>query len=126
MRQIRKTFLRGRSGTCCANILANKAIRIRAAVPEQHALGSGFIIDPAGYIATNNHVVDGAREISVTLSDGNKYPAKVIGRDSRRTLPCSKSKRENHCPTSRSVTPIRSMKATGSSLWAIPMVSAGL
>jgi serine protease Do len=53
---------------------------------EQHAAGSGFIIDPAGYIVTNNHVVDGAREVSVTLTDGNKYKAKVIGRDAKTDL----------------------------------------
>jgi serine protease Do len=53
---------------------------------EQHALGSGFIIDPAGYIVTNNHVVDGAHEVSVTLTDGNKYKAKVVGRDSKTDL----------------------------------------
>ena len=51
--------------------------------PEEHALGSGFIIDPAGYIVTNNHVVDGAHDISVTLTDGNKYSAKVVGRDAK-------------------------------------------
>jgi len=56
------------------------------AVPEQHALGSGFIVDPAGYIVTNNHVVDGARDVSVTLTDGNKYKAKVIGRDAKTDL----------------------------------------
>ena len=53
---------------------------------EQHALGSGFIIDPAGYIVTNNHVVDGAHDVSVTLTDGNKYQAKVIGRDAKTDL----------------------------------------
>src|SRR5580658_10493461 len=56
------------------------------AMPEQHALGSGFIVDPAGYIVTNNHVVDGAHDISVTLGDGNKYVAKVIGRDQKTDL----------------------------------------
>ncbi|MGZ5929997.1 MAG: DegQ family serine endoprotease [Rhizomicrobium sp.] len=55
-------------------------------MPEQRAAGSGFIIDPAGYIVTNNHVVDGAREVSVTLTDGNKYKAKVIGRDAKTDL----------------------------------------
>ena len=54
--------------------------------PAQHALGSGFIVDPAGYIVTNNHVVDGAHEVSVTLTDGNKYKAKVIGRDAKTDL----------------------------------------
>lgn len=53
---------------------------------EQHALGSGFIIDPAGYIVTNNHVVDGAHDISVTLTDGNKYKGTVVGRDAKTDL----------------------------------------
>lgn len=54
--------------------------------PEQRGQGSGFIIDPDGYIVTNNHVVDGAREVSVTLTDGDKYTAKVIGRDDKTDL----------------------------------------
>jgi len=45
------------------------------------ALGSGFIIDPAGYIATNNHVIDGADEITVTLHDGRQLKAKLVGAD---------------------------------------------
>jgi serine protease Do len=53
---------------------------------EQRALGSGFIVDPTGYIVTNNHVVDGAHLVSVTLTDGRKYKAKVIGRDSKTDL----------------------------------------
>jgi serine protease Do len=51
-----------------------------------HALGSGFIVDPAGYIITNNHVVDGASKITVKLDDGQTYPAKVIGRDAKTDL----------------------------------------
>lgn len=54
--------------------------------PEQRALGSGFIIDAAGYIVTNNHVIDGAREISITLNDGSKHRAKIIGRDDQTDL----------------------------------------
>jgi serine protease Do len=53
---------------------------------EQRALGSGFIVDPAGYIVTNNHVVDGAHAVSVTLTDGKKYKAKVIGHDAKTDL----------------------------------------
>jgi serine protease Do len=45
------------------------------------SLGSGFVINSAGYIVTNNHVVDGASEIRVTLSDGREFSAKVLGRD---------------------------------------------
>jgi serine protease Do len=54
--------------------------------PEQRAQGSGFVIDPAGYIVTNNHVVDGAREVTVTTTDGTEYKAKVIGRDEKTDL----------------------------------------
>ncbi len=46
-------------------------------------LGSGFIIDSNGTILTNYHVVDGAEKISVTLSDGKNYDAKVIGKDQK-------------------------------------------
>jgi serine protease Do len=49
----------------------------------QRSLGSGFIIDKAGYILTNRHVVEGADEISVTLSTNRDYQAKLIGRDAR-------------------------------------------
>src|SRR5712672_2532212 len=45
------------------------------------SLGSGFIIDPAGYVVTNNHVIDGADEITVTMDDGSTYKAKLVGRD---------------------------------------------
>lgn len=43
--------------------------------------GSGVIISVDGYIMTNNHVIDGADELEVTLNDNRKFPAKVIGRD---------------------------------------------
>ena len=48
----------------------------------QRGLGTGFIIDKDGYILTNNHVAEGADEITVTLSDNKEYKAKVIGLDS--------------------------------------------
>ncbi len=47
------------------------------------ARGSGFIIDADGTIITNNHVVRGAKSVTVTLDDGTELPAKVIGRDAR-------------------------------------------
>jgi serine protease Do len=50
------------------------------------SLGSGFIIDPAGYIVTNNHVIEGADEITVILSDGSSLPAKLIGTDEKTDL----------------------------------------
>ncbi|MGN6515072.1 MAG: DegQ family serine endoprotease [Rhizomicrobium sp.] len=50
------------------------------------SLGSGFIIDPNGIIVTNNHVVEDADEITVTLNDGTALPAKLIGRDDKTDL----------------------------------------
>jgi serine protease Do len=47
----------------------------------QEALGSGFVIDPAGYIVTNNHVIDGATSVTVTFQDGTILPASVVGAD---------------------------------------------
>jgi serine protease Do len=52
----------------------------RGAVTGQ---GSGFFISPDGYAVTNNHVVDGADKVEVTMDDGKTYSAKVIGTDPR-------------------------------------------
>lgn len=45
------------------------------------ALGSGFIIDPSGYIVTNAHLVKNAQAITVMLQDGTHHPARIIGQD---------------------------------------------
>jgi len=52
----------------------------RNAVPVEGA-GSGFVIDPRGYVLTNYHVVQGAQTIEVTLGDRSQYPGKFIGAD---------------------------------------------
>jgi len=50
------------------------------------SLGSGFIIDPSGYIVTNNHVIDNAEQITVTFADNTTMPAKLVGRDEKTDL----------------------------------------
>lgn len=48
---------------------------------EGRSLGSGFVISAAGHVVTNNHVVENASEITVTFSNGDEYPAEVMGTD---------------------------------------------
>src|SRR5215472_11054987 len=50
------------------------------------SLGSGFVIDPTGYIVTNNHVIEDSDQITVSLQDHTELPAKVIGRDAKTDL----------------------------------------
>jgi serine protease Do len=45
------------------------------------ALGSGFIIDPGGYVVTDDHVVENAEAVTVVVQDSTEYPARIIGRD---------------------------------------------
>lgn len=49
--------------------------------PKQQGSGSGVIISSDGYIVTNNHVVEGADELTVTLNDNKEYSARIIGAD---------------------------------------------
>jgi len=61
-----------------------KSFRFGQSVPRERverALGSGVIIDSKGVIVTNNHVIDGATEITVVLADRREFPAKLVGRD---------------------------------------------
>ena len=53
---------------------------------EMKGLGSGMLIDPQGHILTNYHVAGGATKIEVTLADGSKYPAKLVGGDPKTDL----------------------------------------
>jgi serine protease Do len=48
---------------------------------RMQSLGSGFIVDPSGIIVTNNHVIEGADEITVTLQDNTTLKATLVGRD---------------------------------------------
>jgi serine protease Do len=63
-----------------------------------HALGSGFIVDPAGYIVTNNHVIKNGTNIEVTLQDGTTLKAKVVGHDDLTDLALLKVDSEHPLP----------------------------
>jgi serine protease Do len=51
--------------------------------PEQGYIGSGFMLSPDGYVMTNAHVVEGADDVTVTLTDKREFKAKIIGSDQR-------------------------------------------
>ncbi len=60
--------------------------RARGDEQASGSLGSGFVIDATGLIVTNNHVIDGAKEISVALQSGRRLKAVVVGRDAKTDL----------------------------------------
>lgn len=59
---------------------------------RNNSLGSGFIIDPAGFIVTNNHVIAEADEVTVTLHDDTTLKAEIVGRDAKTDLAVLKVK----------------------------------
>jgi serine protease Do len=107
------------------NISSSKVVRARTEMPEgmqmdpffrqffgeqgeghfnipkdrrEKALGSGVVVSPEGYILTNNHVVDGATEVRVTLSDKREFQAKVIGTDPKTDVAVLKIEANNLKP----------------------------
>jgi serine protease Do len=73
------------AGPAVVNIsVTAKTARTQMQAPQQapmHGIGSGFIVSADGYILTNAHVVDGAKEVDVKLTDRREFVAKVIGTD---------------------------------------------
>lgn len=64
----------------------------------QQGSGSGVIISPDGYIITNNHVIDNASQLEVTLNDNTKYTASVVGTDPKTDIALLKIESENLFP----------------------------
>jgi serine protease Do len=65
---------------------------------EGRALGSGFFISPGGYIVTNNHVVENAREVTVQLKNGDELEAEIVGTDAQTDLAVIKVKKSGNYP----------------------------
>jgi serine protease Do len=63
------------------------------------SLGSGFVIDPAGYVVTNNHVIEGADDITVILHDDTHLKATLVGRDEKADLALLKVTSEHPLPS---------------------------
>ncbi|MBT2408334.1 MULTISPECIES: S1C family serine protease [unclassified Streptomyces] len=69
-----------------AEQVSPSVVRIDTRTASGQGTGSGVVITAAGEIVTNNHVVSGATEIQVTMSDGKKYSAKIVGTDPDKDL----------------------------------------
>lgn len=67
-------------------MVAGEAGQRSGPMREVSGMGTGVVIDPRGYILTNHHVVDGVRQINVTLSDRRHYIATLVAHDSRTDL----------------------------------------
>jgi serine protease Do len=63
-----------------------------------NSLGSGFVVHPEGYVVTNHHVIDRARQITVELADGRKLPAELISSDAESDLAVLKIEGEGPFP----------------------------
>jgi serine protease Do len=95
------------------------------------ARGSGFIIDADGTIVTNNHVVKGAKSVTVTLDDGTELPAKVVGTDPRTDIAVLKVTSNKPLPyiqlgNSRDVKPGEWVVAMGNPFGLGGTVTAGI
>lgn len=68
--------------------------------PQRYQIGtgSGVIISPDGYIITNNHVIDGSKELSVTLNDNKTYNAEIIGTDDKTDIALLKIEADEDLP----------------------------
>ena len=82
-----------------AELVKNSVVHIMATLQGQgRTLGSGFIISSDGYILTNAHIVEHAREIHVKMSTGREYEGEVIGSDARTDIALIKIKPGNILP----------------------------
>ena len=85
-----------------------------------NGMGTGIIIDPRGYIVTNQHVVEGVESLRVRLADGTSLPGRVVARDRDADLALLKVDAGGRCPSCRWERPAISWSAKPSSRSATP------
>ncbi|MAT69074.1 MAG: serine protease [Planctomycetaceae bacterium] len=103
-----------------------------AGVPRQvNGMGTGIVIDPRGYILTNFHVVDGVRQINVTLHDGQKFIAQLVANDRETDLAVIRIRTSHALPvlrigTSSDLMPAESVIAVGNAFGYENTVTTGI
>ena len=96
--------------------------------PEQmqRSLGSGVMVDPSGLVVTNVHVIEGADQVKVSLSDKREFEAEIVLKDSRTDLAVLRAEGRDGRNSRRSISPIPTSCWSATSCWrsAIPSASA--
>lgn len=116
------------------NIQGHKSISDPAAVAGQrhvNGMGTGVVIDPRGYILTNHHVVDGVKQINVTLDGGRTYIAQIVARDPETDLAVIRIKTPTSLPvvnfgTSEDLMPGETVIAVGNAFGYEHTVTRGI
>jgi serine protease Do len=78
-----------------------QSYNVTSGAPTFQGMGSGFIIDAEGYVVTNNHVIEHASEIAVTLNDGTRLDAELVGSDPKTDLAVLKVESDEPLPYAR-------------------------
>jgi serine protease Do len=123
------------AGPSIVNIQGQKTVNEvtagRGVSRQVNGMGTGVVIDPRGYILTNHHVVDGVKQIDVTLNDQRKYVAQLVAFDRKTDLAVIKINAGRDLPvirigTSRDLMPAETVIAVGNAFGYANTVTVGI